>query len=160
MNQTRDDSDDEFEEMQDWLDDQDGSGAEMWNPDVGGTLIGTFLRYESRFSAKVGGDCKVAIVQEARTGDLYAVWLTRSVLASEYERQAPREGDRIGHKYFGKKDSRSGGQPYHNYTVTVRRAPGGSSPATSPATPPPPSPAPVPVGASTGKDGDDDEIPF
>jgi len=148
---------DDFNELQGWLADQDGSGAELWNPAAGETLIGTFLRYETRYSPKLGGDTKVAIIEEAGSGDLYAVWLSRSVLASEYERQNPQEGDSIGHKYHGLKQPRGAGQAYHNYTVRVLRGPGGRPPAAPPVAPSPPSlQAAPPVAATPGARSDDD----
>jgi hypothetical protein len=158
----------EFDDLEGWLADQDGAGAELWNPDVGGILVGTFLRYEQRFSPKIGGECQVAIIED-RTRQLHAVWLSRSVLAGEYERQDPHAGDAVGHKYHGLKQGRGGGQPYHNYTVNVRRArpglsqvittappstpPTSSSPSSPPLPPPPSMPTPT-------APANDDELPW
>jgi hypothetical protein len=127
MNQFRDsydgdeeDDDDEFDSLRDFLEGQDGSGPPLWDPAPNEVLIGTFLRFETRYSPKIGSDCKVAIIQEP-SGGLHSVWLTRSVLASSYERLSPREGDRMGHKYHGLQKPRGGGPEYHNYTVTLKR---------------------------------------
>jgi len=154
---------DDFDELEDWLDGQDGSGAPLWNPEPGDTLTGTFLRYEERYSQKIGAECKVAIIDERHTRELYAVWLTRSVLAREYERQDPQPGDGMGHKYHGLKEGRNGGKPYHSYTV--RRMPGSGRPPSAPSVVPPPTPTPTPTPATAAatpgpRQIDDNDIPF
>jgi hypothetical protein len=156
---------DDFDELQGWLEDQDGSGAELWDPQVDETLVGTFLRYEQRYSPKIGGECKVAIIED-RAQQLHAVWLSRSVLASAYERENPEPGDGMGHKYHGMKQPRGAGQAYHNYTVRKLRAPGGhppptpvSPPSSTPPSAPTPTAVPAPAATAPGARSDDD-IPF
>jgi hypothetical protein len=151
---------DALDDLDSWLDDQDGSGPPLWDPQVGDKLVGTFLRYETRYSTKIGDDCPVAIIEEPRTRQLHTVWLTRNVLANEYKNQNPQPGDIIAHRYHGQKEPRGGGRPYHNYTVRV--VPASRPPSSAPSAPPPPQvittapPTPPPAPAA----GSDDELPL
>jgi hypothetical protein len=143
----------EYNDLEHWLAGQDGNGAPLWDPQVGDTLIGTFLRYESRYSKKIGGDTKIAIIED-RHRQLHAVWLSRGVLAGEYERQDPKPGDDVGHKYHGWKEPRGAGKPYHNYTVRVMPNRGPAAPLA--VVPPPPQPTPSSAPATRS----DDDLPF
>jgi hypothetical protein len=105
----------------------DGSPPELWNPEAGDQLVGELLRLEER-ETRVG-TAQVAVVADADNGQLWSVFLTRTVLKSEFERQAPRAGDIVGIKYHGTKSFRSGEGTYHYYTVRVSRAPGSDQPS-------------------------------
>jgi len=147
----------DFDELEGWLADQDGSGAELWNPEPDEVLVGVFLRYEQRYSPKIGGECQVAIIED-RDKQLHAVWLSRSVLKSAYEREDPQPGDGMGHKYHGMKQPRGAGQPYHNYTVRKLRGAGGAvaAVASQPMSATPVTPAPARVAAAPRARSDDD----
>jgi len=157
---------DAFDDLEDWLADQDGSGAPLWDPQPGDTLTGVFLRYETRYSQKIGGQCKIAIIED-RGEDLHAVWLSRSVLASEYERQNPQAGDLVAPKYHGLQEPRGQGKAYHNYTVRVQparavTAPTAPPPAATPSTPSQSRTAVVEAAPPQQAQGtqSDDDIPF
>jgi hypothetical protein len=55
------------------------------------------------------------------TDDLYSVWLSRSVLKNEFQKQSPRAGDMLGLKFHGEKSTRNGQSSYFLYTLRVVR---------------------------------------
>ena len=75
--------------------------------------------YEER-TTKVG-PCRVAVVREADTGELFSVWLSRSVLRNEFDKQSPRPGDMLGLKFHGEKTTRNGQSTYFLYSLRVVR---------------------------------------
>jgi hypothetical protein len=111
------------------MDHDDGSAPPLWNADdiEGEQLVGELIRIEDR-DTKIGV-CKVAIVYDAEADETWSVFLTRSVLKNEFDKQKPRSGDTVGIKYFGKRNSRGATAEYHNYRVRVARAPGNPAPA-------------------------------
>jgi hypothetical protein len=128
--------------------DDDGSPPPLWDPDEGEQLLGTLVRYETRFSQKMNGDVRVAVVEDIDSDDTWSVFLSRSVLKNEFDKQSPRPGDTVGIKYHGRKTARNGGMEYHHYSLRVARAPG---------SPPPPSSGPS---TAAGDDPLDDDMPF
>jgi hypothetical protein len=123
-----------------------GEPPPYWDPQPGDTLVGT-LRFYTEGTTSVG-DRKIAVIEQYPSGELISVWLSRSVLASEFERQQPQPGDGIGLKYVGlKAPRRPGGSEYHLYKLWVSRH----------------TPAPNPPGAprsSAPTGGSDDDLPW
>ena len=109
----------QLERLRQEMEDDDGSPPEMWDPEPGESLIAELLRYEER-STKVG-PCRVAVVREAATDELYSVWLSRSVLKNEFDKQSPRPGDMLGLKFHGEKTTRNGQSTYFLYSLRVVR---------------------------------------
>jgi hypothetical protein len=109
----------ELDRLRQQLEDDDGSPPEMWDPEPGESLIAELIRYEER-TTKVG-PCRVAVVREAVSDELFSVWLSRSVLKNEFEKQSPRPGDMLGLKFFGEKTTRNGQSSYFLYTLRVVR---------------------------------------
>jgi hypothetical protein len=105
----------------------DGSPPEMWDPQPGDQLIGELIGYEERTSNRIG-DFRTAIVEDLDSGEQVAVFLTRSVLKNEFEKQAPRPGDTVGIKYHGRQLARNGETEYHRYSLRVVRAEGSAPP--------------------------------
>jgi hypothetical protein len=148
----------------------DGSPPELWNPVPDEYLVATFVRYETRWSKKMNADVEVAVVYDEEADVWWSIWLSREVLKREFERQAPREGDLLGIKYFGRKRLPDGTEGYHRYSVRVRRVADGGTPAVPVAAPSggPGAAEPVAVAASSGGSGtarqvatdDDDELPW
>jgi hypothetical protein len=101
------------------MEDDDGSPPDMWDPEPGESLIAELLRYEER-TTKVG-PCRVAVVREADSDELYSVWLSRSVLKNEFDKQSPRPGDMLGLKFHGEKSTRNGQSTYFLYSLRVVR---------------------------------------
>jgi hypothetical protein len=117
---TQSTEDEEIDRLRQAMEDDDGSPPEMWDPEPGESLIAELLRYEER-STKVG-PCRVAVVREADgEGQLWSVWLSRSVLKNEFEKQSPRPGDMLGLKFFGEKTTRNGQSTYFLYALKVVR---------------------------------------
>jgi hypothetical protein len=125
----------------------DGAGADLWDPQPGEFLIAEFRHFESRYSKKMNDDVRVAIVRELDTNKLFAIWLSREVLRSEFERKSPREGDIVGVKYFGRKKNADGTDGYHRYSLEVDRL--GRAPVSAP-----------PDGETDVDEEDDDSLPF
>jgi hypothetical protein len=61
------------------------------------------------------------VVADVDSSELLSVWLSRSVLRNEFEKQSPRAGDIIGLKFHGEKMTRSGQSTYFLYTLRVMR---------------------------------------
>ena len=114
--------DDEIGRMRERMYDDDGSFPDMWDPQPDQMLVGEVLGYtdtETKY-----GPCQIAQIEEDGTGDVFSVFLSRSVLKNEFERQAPRVGDVVGIKYFGKRPTRDGKSEFHLYKVRVVRKSG------------------------------------
>jgi hypothetical protein len=109
----------ELERLRQQMADDDGVPAQMWDPEPGESLLAEVLRYEER-TTKVG-PCRVAVVREIDTDDEWSVWLSRSVLRNEFDKQEPRPGDKIGLKFHGEKSTRNGQSTYFLYTLRVIR---------------------------------------
>jgi hypothetical protein len=107
--------------MRNAMQSDDGSPPQLWHAEAGDQLIGELVRLEER-ETRVG-TAQVAIIADADSGQLWSVFLTRTVLKNEFERQAPRPGDVVGIKYHGTRPFRSGEGTYHHYTVRVSRPP-------------------------------------
>lgn len=141
----------QLERLRHEMEDDDGSPPEMWDPEPGESLIAELLRYEER-TTKVG-PCRVAVVREADTDELFSVWLSRSVLKNEFDKQSPRPGDMLGLKFHGEKSSRNGQSTYFLYSLRVVRTKAaeqlagavGVAPATQ---------------VTTVNDDDDDDVPM
>lgn len=116
---TRSAEEEQLDRLRQEMEDDDGSPPEMWDPEPGESLIAELLRFEER-TTKVG-PCRVAVVREADTDELYSVWLSRSVLKNEFDKQSPRPGDMLGLKFHGEKSSRNGQSTYFLYSLRVVR---------------------------------------
>jgi hypothetical protein len=90
------------------------------NPDEGhpAQLVGELVRVEDNYTRF--GPCKIAILRDP-AGVEWSVWLIRTVLRSEFEKQRPRVGDVVLVKYQGKVSPKGGGDPYHGYELLVDR---------------------------------------
>jgi hypothetical protein len=137
------------------MDEDDGSAPDMWDPEPGESLIAELVRYEDR-TTKVG-PCRVAVVREADSDELYSVWLSRSVLKNEFEKQSPRPGDMLGLKFHGEKTSRNGQATYFLYSLKVVRTKAGDQQLIG-AVGVAPSPTPSPT--HTVNDDDEEELPL
>ncbi len=141
------------ERMRSEVTDWDGGFPDYWDPKPGDALIGTLERYDVG-TTKLG-ERQIAIVRDEESGELISVWLSRSVLKNEFERQAPQPGDLIGLKYFGLQQPRDpNGSEFHKYGLRVSRAPGSRLMVQTSAETAAPAPA-----ASTSPNESDD-LPF
>jgi hypothetical protein len=78
-------------------------------------LVGKVQRYAQ--GPTPYGWVHTVLVQEERTGDLWSLWLSSTVLLQQFQQQRPQPGERIGLKYQGK-DFEKG---YHKYRLLVDR---------------------------------------
>jgi hypothetical protein len=103
--------------------------GEAWLPDIHDdhprTLVGTVTGYSQGPESVYTGEQPWICAVEDRAGKPWSVWLNRTVLVSEWERQRPLPGERIAVRYRGVQDEPSvkGGQPAHLYKLTVDRGP-------------------------------------
>ena len=86
-----------------------------WKPAPGEMLVGKVQRYAQ--GPTPYGWVHTVLVQEERTGDLWSLWLSSTVLLQQFQQQRPQPGERIGLKYQGK-DFEKG---YHKYRLLVDR---------------------------------------
>jgi len=122
----------EVRERDEFREEMDAELPEAWMPQPGEVLVGTVKRYEQ--SETTYGPCYVCIVANEETGELTSVWLLQTALKSQFEKKQPEPGERIGLKYAGETQGKSG-RAYHDYTLRVDRNP--FSPWTKKPTPPP-----------------------
>jgi hypothetical protein len=103
--------------------DDDGSHPESWIPEVGDSLIGTIERYDS--AATVYGERDIVVVRDEASGELRGFWLLHDVAISEFARQSPKPGERVGIKRLpdGQRQNPQGGRAskYKRYLVRVDR---------------------------------------
>src|SRR5262249_20763774 len=71
-----------------------------WKPAPGEILVGKVQRYAQ--GPTPYGWVHTVLVQEERTGDLWSLWLSSTVLLQQFQQQRPQPGERIGLKYQGK----------------------------------------------------------
>lgn len=98
-----------------WLPDRDA--------DTPKTLVGVIAGYDQGPVSEYTGRPQTICTVEDRDGFLWAIWINRTVLIREFERQQPLPGERIVLRYRGTQDepSRQGAAPAHLYTLTVDR---------------------------------------
>src|SRR5215471_17069616 len=86
-----------------------------WKPVAGEILVGVVQRYAQ--GPTPYGWVHTVLVTEERTGDVWSLWLSSTVLLQQFQQQRPHPGERIGLKYQGK-DPEKG---YHKYRLVVDR---------------------------------------
>lgn len=97
-----------------WLPDRD--------EDAPKTLVGTVCGYDQGPTSEYTGQPQWICTIEDRSGVLWAIWLNRTVLFNEFERQQPKPDERIVVRYRGTQETASkGNSPAHLYSVTVDR---------------------------------------
>ena len=96
------------------LDDVEDDHPESWIPKVGDRLVGVLERYET--AGTVHGPALIAIVRDENSNELRSVWVFHTVLRSEFKKQRPQPGERIGIKR--RRDSNKG---YRRYALIVDR---------------------------------------
>lgn len=85
----------------------------------GGEIVGTVVGFDqapTRFAANV-----VIVRIQDDTGQVGSLWLTSTVLKSQFARLRPKVGERVEVTYLGLKDGANGA--YHNYKVTAPERP-------------------------------------
>jgi hypothetical protein len=96
--------------LADWT----GEYPEAWIPKEGETLVGTVVEYGTGQS--IFGPVRTAII-EKDDGERLSVWLSSTVLLSEFDRAKPRPGERVGLKYGGKHPTKG----YKRFRLIVDR---------------------------------------
>ena len=91
--------------------------ATTWTPDAGDVLCGVVESIHDRYTDY--GEQTVANIRCEDTGDLYGVWLSRTVLQAEWDRAEPEVGHRVTITYEGTRQGIS--HAYHAYSVEVER---------------------------------------
>jgi hypothetical protein len=91
-----------------------GEYPEAWIPKEGETLVGTVLQYG--IGQGTFGPVRTAII-EKDDGERLSVWLSSTVLLSEFDRAKPRPGERVGLKYGGKHPTKG----YKRFCLLVDR---------------------------------------
>lgn len=88
--------------------------SSLWNPQPGEEIFGT-LEKVRQVKTKQG----LTQVADIRTvdGNLWNVFLSRSVLASEFVKSGANAGDTVLIKYEGEKESKKTGNSFHLYRV-------------------------------------------
>ncbi|MBM4043659.1 MAG: hypothetical protein FJ279_00945 [Planctomycetes bacterium] len=97
-------------ELNDWQ-----GWPEAWRPKPGDVLTGIVESYSE--GPTPYGNVHTVIVKDEDAGERVSVWLSSTVLLSEFRRLRPKPGERIGLKYEGK-DADKG---YHRYKLLVDR---------------------------------------
>ncbi len=96
------------------LESYDSTLPESWKPDPGDILEGILARCDK---ADAGyGPKEIAIIDEQSTDKVWAVWLSPTVLRSEFEKHRPRPGEHIAIKRFSDHD-----KGYKLYKLVVDR---------------------------------------
>ena len=72
------------QELRRELEADDGTYPETWKPLPGDILAGTLVRYEKVNSQS--GPATVAVINDENSGRLFSVWLTPTVLRSEFDK--------------------------------------------------------------------------
>ncbi len=78
--------------LQEWPDE----APKSWRPNVGSTLVGRVVRYDRAESSY--GPCWICLIEELESGDVITIWLSATVLLSEFQRKKPKPGETIGVK--------------------------------------------------------------
>ena len=108
-----------WEEIESKLNDSKGEGEEYpdpWKPQPGDVLLGTIKSIDLQ-APTPHGKCDVATI-ETREGEERALWLSNKVLRQSWKELQPKVRDRIGVKYEGRRESRSG-RKYKVFTLVV-----------------------------------------
>ena len=106
----------------DTLSNAEGGFPAAWRAEKeGDMLVGTITGFD-----QVTGDYgtqTVCTVLDEDTDEEVALYISSTVLKSQFQRLDPKVGERLGVKYVGLVDSKvRGRQPYKNYIVRVDRA--------------------------------------
>jgi hypothetical protein len=101
------------ETLREKLDNWDGYPP-AWKPQEGEILVGTILQYDTGESTF--GPVHTCII-ETEEGERLSLWLSSTVLLSQFRRYRPKIGERIGIKYQGKDQAKG----YHRYRLVVDR---------------------------------------
>lgn len=121
-------SEDDFEGLDDLLDEVEEDDSEGWVPkEKGEGIAGVVIKVgETRSDFANDNEdpmCPTVTLQTA-DGTKWRVIGYGSVLKRELKDADPKVGDRMGVKYFGEKPIKSGkfqGRPYKHFGVVVRR---------------------------------------
>lgn len=121
-------SDDEFEGLDDLLDEVEEDDSEGWVPKVKGEGIAGIVVKVGETRSDFANDnedpmCPTVTIQ-TKDGTKWRVIGYGSVLKRELKDADPKPGDMMGVKYFGEKPIKSGkfaGRPYKHFGVVVRR---------------------------------------
>ena len=76
--------------LEDWPDEAPRS----WRPNIGSVLVGRVVRYDRAESSY--GPCWICLIEELESGDVVTIWLSATVLLSEFQRKKPKPGEMIG----------------------------------------------------------------
>jgi len=97
-------------ELEDWQ-----GYAPSWRPDEGDVLVGVVQEFT--VGSTSWGDVNVCTLLDEETDEQIAVWLSSTVLLSEFTKLDVKPGDRVGIRYDGKHPEKR----YHRYVVRVDR---------------------------------------
>lgn len=93
--------------------DENGDYPPIWSPEPGDSIKGVIRRYTETTLEKSGHSWICTIQTGPDTVE--SVFLTPTVLKSEFARKKPKTGERIGIKYLGTPT----GKAYKKYVVTL-----------------------------------------
>ena len=99
-----------------------------WRPEPGDILVGRLIAYRSVLVD--GHRRQLAMIEDERSGEGIAVWLSNVMLRNLFEEHKPQPGDRIGLKRFP--DVQSGGAMGTGYKQYGMRVVRGATPAVAP----------------------------
>jgi len=85
----------------------------------GGTLVGQVVGFDQA-PTKFAANAVIVRIQDD-DGKVGSLWLTSTVLKSQFARLRPKVGERIEVRYLGLRDGAGGS--YHNYKVTASERP-------------------------------------
>ena len=105
---------DEKRNLREELENCDGEFPTSWRPEIGDVLVGRLVRYDR--ATTQFRECNIAVIEDEDAGEVWSVWLLHAVLISEFKKQMPRPGERLGIKRLP--DSHKG---YKRYFLRVDR---------------------------------------
>jgi hypothetical protein len=95
-----------------------GEFPEEWRPEKAGEIIvGKVDRIEEAEYDYHGEKRKAKVAELTTAAGARTVWLSRAVLAKEFERKGVKVGDTVAIKFLGKPE----GKDYFDYAVAVER---------------------------------------
>lgn len=99
----------------------DGTFPPAWKPMVVGEMvIGRLVRYSTAPNSFTGGETRVAWIDQDDGAGMICVWLSSHSLLQAFEKDKPRPSERLGIRYLGMAETRSGRQCRRFHLVVDR----------------------------------------
>ena len=94
--------------------------AVSWDAQPGDTLLGEFVRWDEG-TTRLGETHRIAIIADAETGELRAVWTFYVALRGELDQAKLQPGNLVGITRLDDAQSQKTKQQYRRYRVEVER---------------------------------------